>query len=151
MNIKPQQLEHWTDDQLIAHLYGAGPDDRHLEMCEHCLARIATLRGRQDDLRLTEHGSGDVSPELLAEQRRRTYRKLSRPVHGGVRVPVARWASVVVAALALGAGALYYGECQQQRAFDDMVSDAQLAQDVSVMSDNPEAQPTAPLQALFEE
>ena len=151
MNIESKLSGHWTDDQLIEYLYGVGPEDGHLDICAHCRTRAIDMRDRQAATHSLEQASDGVSKDLLAAQRRQIYAKLSRPIAWWGRVPFTRWASIGAAALALGAGAIYYGERQQQQAFDSMLSDAQLAQDVSRMSENPEAQPTAPLQALFEE
>ncbi len=52
--------------------------------------------------------------------------------------------------LVLGGALLVYEETRQQ-AMQNPVSDAQLAQQVSSMAQDSEPQPTAPLQALFEE
>ena len=30
MSVESNVSGHWTDEQLIAHLYGIGPEDRHL-------------------------------------------------------------------------------------------------------------------------
>jgi hypothetical protein len=46
---------------------------------------------------------------------------------------------------------LFYEQKHQRDLANDRVSDAQLAQDVSRMAQDSEPQPTAPLQALFEE
>jgi len=147
MNIESKLSGHWTDDQLIAHLYGVGPDDGHLHECRDCLSRLSVIEGCQEALRSSE----EVSFELLAAQRRRIYAKLTRPAHWWSGFHLGRWASAGAALFVLGGGVLYYEEQQRQQTANNMLSDAQLAQDVSRMSENSEAQPTAPLQALFEE
>ena len=147
MNIESKLSGHWTDDQLIAHLYGVGPDDGHLSDCLNCQSRLSVIEERQEALRSSE----EVSLELLAAQRRRIYAKLVGPAHGWPGSHLRRWASAGVALFVLGGSVLYYEEHQRQQTANNMLSDAQLAQDVSRMSENPEAQPTAPLQALFEE
>lgn len=147
MNIDSKLSGHWTDDQLIAHLYGVGPDDGHLYECRDCRSRLSVIEGRQQALRSSE----EVSFELLAAQRRRIYAKLAMPAHWWSGSHVRRMASAGAALFVLGGSVLYYEEQQRQQTANNTLSDAQLAQDVSRMSENPEAQPTAPLQALFEE
>jgi hypothetical protein len=146
MNVESSRSGHWTDDQLIAHLYGVGPDDQHLPGCQLCQSRLSGLKKRQQELR-----SEDVSSELLASQRRRIYARLTAPVHWSARWQVRRWASVAAVAAVLGGSALFYEEHEQQQAAARSLSDAQLAQDVSLLSQNSEAEPTGPLEALFDE
>ncbi len=138
---------HWTDDQLITHLYGVGPEDGHVAGCLECASRLSSLQNRQEVLRSGE----EPSHELLAAQRRRIYAKLTQPAPWWSAHHLRRWASAGAAALVLGGGVLYYEEYRQQQDRNHMISDDQLAQDVSDLSGNSEAQPTAPLQALFEE
>ncbi len=146
MNIESNRSGHWTDDELIAHLYGVGPDDHHLSNCRECRSRLSGFERRQQELR-----SGDVSAELLASQRRRIYARLTAPAPWSARWQARRWASVAAIAIVLGGSALFYEEHRQQQAANSVLSDAQLAQDVSLLSQNSEAQPTGPLQALFDE
>ncbi len=147
MNIESKLSGHWTDDQIIAHLYGVGPDDGHLYLCRECQWRFSVIEGRQKALRSSE----EVSFELLTAQRRQIYAKLTRLARWWSGYQLRRWASAGAALFVLGGSVLYYEEHQQQQVANNMLSDVQLAQDVSNMSENSEAQPTAPLQALFEE
>ncbi|MBV8864751.1 MAG: hypothetical protein JO210_05055 [Acidobacteriaceae bacterium] len=147
MNIGSKLSGHWTDDQLIAYLYDVGLDDGHLHGCRECQARLSVIEGRQEALR----SSQEVDFEFLAGQRRRIYAKITQPVRWGSRFQLRRWASAGAALFIVGGGLLYYEEHHRQQTGNSMLSDAQLAQDVSRMSENSEAQPTAPLQALFEE
>ena len=122
MNMESRASDHWTDDQLIAHLYGVGPENRHLDLCADCTARLACI-----------------------------YAKLAEPEKWFSAMHWKRWASAGAASVLLGAGVVLYQEHETQQIYDNALSDAQLAQDVSTMAQNTEAQPTAPLQALFEE
>ncbi len=146
MKLESNQSGHWTDDQLIAHLYGVGPDDHHLPNCGDCQSRLSGLKKRQQELR-----SEDVSPELLASQRRRIYQRLTARVRWSARWQVRRWVSAAAVGLALGGSVLFYQERERQQSANSMLSDAQLAQDVSLLSQNSEAPPTEPLHALFDE
>lgn len=146
MHVESKRSGHWTDDQLIAYLYGVGPDDRHLSNCRECQSRLSQLQERQQESR-----SEDVDVEQLAAQRRRIYARLTAPAHWSARWQVRRWASVAAMAAVLGGGALFYKEHEQQRAVNSRLSDAQLAQDVSLMSQNSEDMSTGPLEGLFDE
>ena len=146
MHVGSKQSGHWTDDQLIAYLYGVGPDDHHLSNCQECHSRLSKFQERQQELR-----SEDVDIELLVAQRRCIYAKLTAPVHWSARWQVRRWASVAAMAVAFGGGALFYEEHEQQHAAKSGLSDAQLAQEVSLLAQNSEDVPTGPLEALFDE
>ena len=139
--------DHWTDDQLIAHLYGVGPDNRqHLNACADCKARLSRMQ------RIRENWTAEeISPDLLAAQRRSIYASLAKQEKWFSAVHWKRWASAGAVSLLLGAGVVLYQEHETRQIYNDTLSDAQLAQDVSTMAQNTEAQPTAPLQALFEE
>lgn len=146
MHVESKRSGHWTDDQLIAYLYGVGPDDHHLSSCQECQSRISQFQERQKELR-----SEDVDVELLASQRRRIYARLTASAHWSAHWQVRRWASVAAVAVVFGGGALFYKEHVQQYAVNRSLSDAQLAQDVSLLAQNSEDQPTGPLEALFDQ
>ncbi len=155
--MEPKSPDHWTDDQLIAHLYGVGPDNQqHLNVCGDCKTRLSRMQSVRQNWTAEE-----VSPDLLAAQRRSIYGRLTKSETWFAETWFAetwfaalhwrRWASAGAVSLLLGAGVVWYQEHETQQIYDDTLSDAQLAQDVSTMAQNTEAQPTAPLQALFEE
>jgi len=56
---------HWTGDELVAHLYGVGLDDGHERNCAECRARIAAMRARREE---TSSEDG-VSAGFLRSQR----------------------------------------------------------------------------------
>jgi anti-sigma factor RsiW len=139
---------HWTDDRLIAHLYGVEPEDAHFENCVECKTRLARMEANRRAL--DRSAEEEVSFDFLAAQRRKIYARLTdhgHNWHGSVR----RWAAAAATVLVMGGGLLVYEEMQQQSTVKNKVSDAQLAQEVSSMTQDSEPQPTAPLQALFEE
>ncbi len=145
MNIASKLSGHWTDDQLIEHLYGVGPADGHLSGCPECQSRLSGMQSRK-----RAFAPEEVSADRLLAQRRSIYGKLTEPIKGSYRLYLRRWAAAAAAVLVFSGGLAYYQEYQQQHDRDAMLSDAQLAQDVSRMSENQEAQPVAPLQALFQ-
>lgn len=151
MNIESKSSGHWTDDQLIAHMYGAEPavgiDYRHLERCGECKARLQGMLARRKEI--TENAS-DVDAAFLADQRRRIYTRLTQPIHWWQTASLWRWASAGAATAALGTGLLLFSDGNHLNKPDANVSDAQLAQEVSAISLDTEAPPAAPLKALFE-
>ncbi len=141
---------HWTDHQLIEHLYGVGPEGDHLRGCSECQDRLSAMQSCRLALEPTSEQAGPGA-ELLARQRRRIYAKLAEPAHWWSETRMRRWASAAATLLVLGGGLMVYEEYHQQELVKDQVSDAQLADQVSSMTQDSEPQPTAPLEALFEE
>jgi predicted anti-sigma-YlaC factor YlaD len=135
---------HWTDEELVAHVYGVGPEKGHLDQCAECQGRFASMLAHRNMLERSAPQK-DVSVEFLAAQRRSIYARLTISQHW----PLRRWASVATGVLIMGGGMLVYQ--QQRHMVDNRISDAQLAADVSRMAADAEPDSTAPLQALFEE
>jgi hypothetical protein len=108
---------------------------------------MQTRRGSIED----HAGTGEVSPEFLARQRRRIYAKLEEPVRWWLLGSFRRWAPVAAMLCVMGAGFIAIEQTHPFGHDQSSVSDAQLAADVSRLADDPEPSPTAPLQALFEE
>jgi anti-sigma factor RsiW len=139
---------HWTNEQLIEHLYGVAAD-QHLDACPDCQARLSSMQARRQAVE-TNSSEDDASFEVLAAQRRRIYARLSEPRPFWSDARLRRWASAAAMIAVLGGGFLVY-EDHKQQVMDNKISDAQLAQEVSSMAQESEPQPTAPLQVLFEE
>ena len=139
---------HWTDEQLIAYLYGLESADAHFSACDECQGRVAAMRAQRRAIDAASHEQ--VSFDFLAAQRRTIYARLTNKTPWWSNAQVRRWASAAAAVLVMGGGLLVYQEKQAHRSADSTVSDAQLAQDVSRMAQDAEPQSTAPLEALFE-
>lgn len=141
---------HWTDEQLIEYLYGVGPENAHVDACTDCQARLAAMEvNRETDLSRCD---GEIAFEFLAAQRRKIYARLTTPAtRRWTQLQPRRLAATAATLAVLGGGLFLYEEHQKQQMIDNKLSDAQLAQQVSNMAEEAEAQPTAPLQALFEE
>jgi len=138
---------HWTDERLIAHSYGVETADGHFQSCAECQARLA---GMQANRRAVESVSPDeVSFEFLAGQRRKIYARLTERQAWWSQVQLRRWASAAMAVLVLSGGLLFFEQSQQPQP-TDKVSDVQLAQQLSSITEDSEPPSTAPLQALFE-
>lgn len=142
---------HWTDEQLIAHFYGIGPEDGHLTGCAECQSRAAAMMGSRKSQEQAALVADQVSFDFLAAQRRRIYARLAQPARIGFR----RLASAAAAVLVIGAGVLTYQEQQQHQSMnrimtENRISDAQLASEVSQMGQDSDPAPVAPIQELFE-
>jgi hypothetical protein len=145
MRIESTQSGHWTDDQLIDHLYGLGPNDGHLSNCGECSTRLQTMQARRRQVSADEV----VSDSFLAAQRRSIYARLSKPQRWWHEFSMMKVAAAAAMVLVLGGTAAVYENHQRELA--ESRADAQLAQDVSQMSFESEPQATAPLKGLFVE
>lgn len=141
---------HWTDEQLIASLYGVGPENDHLRHCQKCESRRASLWSNRGALEDTEPNEKELSFEFLAAQRRAVCERLAaRPAWPSIP-GWRRWAPAAMALLLLGGGAAVYEKHHAGQVAGSQLSDAQLAFEVSRMSQDWQDQPAAPLQGLFE-
>jgi hypothetical protein len=140
--------KHWTDEQLIAHLYGVGPADHHVDSCRECQARLSRMQLRRNALESSS--TPEATVDFLAAQRRKIYAAIEQPVHWWSQMQVRRWGSALAGMAIVASGLLLY-ENHNKPTPRDSISDSQLAQDVSRIAADPEPPATAPLQALFEE
>jgi hypothetical protein len=143
MRIKSAGSGHWTDDQLIDHLYGVGPTDGHLDECVDCGARFAAIEVRRQRIVMDEA----VGDGFLAGQRRAIYARLSKPRRWWHDLPMGRFAAAAAMFVVLAGSVTMYE--RRQRELAESKADVQLAQDVSQMSTESEAPATAPLKGLF--
>jgi hypothetical protein len=147
MSIMSAQSAHWTDEQLIDHLYGLGPLDGHLNQCEHCGSRLSAMESRREQVISSEK---PVSHEFLAAQRRAIYARLSQPRHFWSDWPLSRLAAAAAMLVVLAGSAAVY-ENHRRELVAQSISDAQLVQDVSRLCFESEPPSTAPLRGLFVE
>jgi hypothetical protein len=153
MSIESRLSGHWTDDELIEHLYGVGPNDGHMDVCRECQARLsaAETRRRMLEADLMASEGETASHDFLMDQRRRIYAKLSQPANRWTGISVGRWAPAAATLLIVAGGLMVYDQRVRHERLAPSVSDVQLARDVSCMAADSEPRSTAPLQALFEE
>lgn len=148
MDIESRLSGHWTDDRLIEHLYGVGPEDGHLQICGECQARLSAAQSVRLRLETDLASDGESAGyDFLMAQRRRIYARLNEPAKSWT----GRWAPALAMLVALAGGLVIYDRGFRQERLDRHVSDAQLASEVSCMASDSEPRSTAPLQALFEE
>ncbi len=140
------KTEHWTDEQLLAHLYGVGPEDGHPNDCSACGQRITEMLANRQSIEALRGTHEDVTFELLARQRRAIYAGLGRKRSV---FAMGRWASAL-AMVAFVAGAIIVIE-ERQQADNRQISDAQLVEEVSQMAQDPTPTAVAPIEGLFQE
>lgn len=143
MNIVSAQSAHWTDEQLIEHLYGIGPMDGHLDRCEQCSHRLSEMKERRSQRSF----EAPVSDDFLAAQRRAVYARLSERRRWWRVMPMQRWAAAAAMCFVLAGSAAVYEH--HRRELVEARMDAQLAADVSRMSDESEPAAIDPLRGLF--
>lgn len=148
MNSLPNPPEHWTDEQLIASFYDAAPENSHIVQCAVCRERLSALLAHRQSLERMANDMDEVSFSFLAAQRRQIYSRLSEPVRPWSNLLARKWASAATL-LVLGGGFIIF-EQNRPVSPERKISDVQLAQEMSRMSQDLEAQPVAPLQGLFE-
>jgi hypothetical protein len=152
MSIEFRRSGHWTDEELIQHLYGVGPQDGHLHVCGVCQARLTAAQSARRVIETNLAADSDSAGyDFLMAQRRRIYARLTEPAKSWTGVSMRRWAPGFAMLLVLAGGLVLYDHGFRQEPLDPHVSDAQLAREVSCMAEDSEPQSTAPLQALFEE
>jgi hypothetical protein len=151
MGVEHKAAGHWSDEQLIEHLYGIGPEGEHIEHCPECCTRLSDMQAHRQRVELDSVADDAVSHDFLMAQRREIYAKLAPARTGAwfVGNSMKRWTSAAVALFVISGGVLLYEQKHREPLTADHVSDVQLALDVSQMAQDPEAEPTAPLQALF--
>ena len=151
MNVESNLSGHWTDEQLIEHLYGVGPENGHLDECGECRGRLAAMQVARKAVEADSSPAEEVPFEVLAAQRRSIYARIERLPRWEIGVQIRRWAAAGAMIALLGGGALMYERAHDQQALQNRITDAQLAQQVSQIASDPEPGATGPLQALFDE
>ena len=152
MSIESRVSGHWTDDDLIAYIYGIPPTDNHLETCSLCQQRVRSMRTNRQTI---EEGQlsdvDDVTFEFLAAQRRKVYARLDQPAAWWSALRMRHWASAATTLLLILCGLLMFQEQTVKQQSVKTISDAQLSQEVGQMAQADEPSPTEPLEALFQE
>ena len=151
MNIESNLSGHWTDEQLIEHLYGIGPAGEHIESCAYCRERLSSLVAARRALEQQAAMPDQVPFDLLAAQRRTVYARMEREQRWTLSVGGRRWAAACAMVALLAGGTFLYQQRGHQAAVQSKVTDAQLAQEVSQLAADGESPSTAPLQGLFDE
>jgi anti-sigma factor RsiW len=146
-------MSHWTEEQLIHHLYGIGPSDDHVTECAECRARLHEMRQARESVESRFDMSETVDSASLASARRAIYARIDAGQRRSPwQLPGRIWATAALGIALLGGALTFHGTHSTiNRADEAKVSDTQLAQQVSQIADNTEPAAAAPLEALFEE
>jgi predicted anti-sigma-YlaC factor YlaD len=151
MNIASNLSGHWTDEQLIEHLYGVGLEASHIDTCDYCRQRLADMKAQRRMVdTVAAVRANEVPADLLAAQRRSIYARLERESGWMAAWHIRRWAATCATVAILG-GATFLFEQQHTQPVQNKMSDAQLVQEVSQIASDQEPAPVAPLQGLFDD
>ncbi len=152
MNIPSTQSGHWTDDELLATIYGIGPSANHLDGCPECRSRLASMQVSRQSIDGNAPVSSGVDAAFLAAQRRAIYARIQQPVRWWHLVSVQRWTAGVATTCVLFGSLVVYQHSREEQKRRDAISDAQLAQEVTLMAQDQDAGSSsmAPLKGLFE-
>jgi hypothetical protein len=138
---------HWTNDELLNHLYGVGPTDGHELECAGCQERIAGMQ-RQ---RSTQADEPWVPEEFLRSQREAIAQRVARDqtrAETWWRPPA--WAAVMVAV----AMALSWPQPPREKLTaggNALKSDAGMYLEIYQAISTEEPRALAPMHSLFEE
>ena len=135
--------KHWSDEELVARLYGVGPVDDHLDTCESCARRWDAVRSRYESLATA---GVEVSETFLAAQRRAIHARLGEKRHRLPRVLVPVLVTVLLAAILI-----VYRPAPAPPPQAEKATDAQLFDDVFKMVSDPAPSAVGPIRSLFEE
>jgi hypothetical protein len=135
--------KHWSDEQLVARLYGIGPEDSHLELCPSCAKRWEAIRLAYENARPS---AIEMSDEYFAAQRRAIRTRLGRK-----RRTVPRVLVPVLVTLLLAAIVIVYKPSHKPPPTADEISDSQLFEDVFRRVSGTEPSAVVPIRSLFEE
>jgi hypothetical protein len=157
-----EKTQHWSDDELLRRVYGVVSEgavaeahpDAHLDECPECGAKWRELLSRRAAI-LSLAGSAGVSEERLQRQRQAVWARIER--RPGLRFW--QWAPGAAAAGMLAAGILLlhtpgFSPVPRPRpavSAAAQISDAQLFNDVAVLSAPEAPRAAAPIEGLFEE
>ena len=135
--------KHWSDDELVARLYGVRPEDPHIKVCESCARRWEAVRLRHDTLR---PAAPEVSEAFLAAQRRAIEARL-----GERRLHVRRTLVPALAAVLAAAVLVVMRPAPEKPPAVQEISDSQLFEDVFRRASATEPSSVGPIRSLFEE
>ena len=136
-------VKHWSHEELVSRLYGLGPEDGHLDVCDTCARRFEAMQSRYASL----HPAGiEVSGAFLAAQRRAIQARLRerRPSFSRVLVPV-------LVTLLLAVAVIVYRRAPEPMPPVEHVSDSQLFDDIFSRLSDPAPAAVGPIRSLFEE
>jgi hypothetical protein len=136
--------KHYSDDDLVARVFGLDAADGHLDTCESCNRRLDLFRRRH----LARHVlDTEVPAGLLADQRRAVYSRLLQAKPRRFR---SGWVPVPVAAMLLVVAMFTVFRPAAQKQSADAISEDQALQDVFTAASGTATTGLKPVKFLFE-
>lgn len=133
---------HWSSEELVARLYGVGPNDSHFESCEECRTTWEKVLQKRKSFLSREVV---VSDAVLAAQRRAITDRIKTKHRFVLKFLLPSVAAVVVLLAAL----LVFHPTQKVEP-EGPLSDRQFFEDVYSMVSSPEPRALGPVRSLFE-
>ncbi len=138
---------HWSEDQVIAELYGVGPGDDHLSHCPQCRSRVDRLmQERQKRIQ----GDLPVSYDFLAAQRRCVLARLDARAAWWQRPFLIPATALLALILVLSMLNPFRWSGEPQDTGNTSYSDSTVFEDAFARAYSTEPEFSEPLQALFE-
>ena len=132
--------EHWTQEQLLDHLYGLREADEHMAACQDCSTRAKNLALSRN--RAVE--PPEIADDFLAAQRRKIHERIGSPLRSWHPL---RWAVSVMAVLAIVLGLSLY----RSNPVVTPTRDDQFFTEISTMAQNPAPRAVQPIEALVQD
>jgi hypothetical protein len=154
MRPREEEAGHWSDEELIARLYGlnaAGAAEEHLDSCSECGLRWRALSARRDVvLRHAELEGATTADEL---QLRRQREAVWARIEAARARPKWRWAPAGMAALVVLAGVVLVSPPRftlNSAKPGATISDTQLFAELDTISAPENLRAAVPLSEMFE-
>ena len=136
------ETRHWSDEEILADLYGVGPVAGSRDECADCQRRRQSMRRRQEELRAA---APEPSETFFAAQRQAVMaRGTYHPRFSSLQL-VPGLAAVVLLLLAI-----FFNRPVPPAQPAPEVSDAQLLEDVFSIVARSEPTPVEPVRGLFQ-
>ena len=142
---------HWTDDDLLHHLYGIRMADGHLDACSACQARLRQIRLRKQQSTCAP----EFTDQELAAQRRNIYRRLEGPDQARWSFPRSfPWMPAMATVALLLLGVMLSGPAPEADVEKELMAsggDSQFYTEIYASMGSAEPRAASPIRGLFEE
>lgn len=137
--------KHWSDDELLDHLYGVGPENNHLKACADCSERWHTLEAS----RRAFMQDPEVSSVRLLQQRTAILQRIERSQSTFFSW---RFLTALSGATAMALGVLVYTpQHTNPVAVQTASSDTQFFSEIYSEMEQTEPRAVRPIRKLFKE
>lgn len=139
--------KHWSEEEMLDHLYGVGPDDDHLSICAACDGQLQALAARRRTV--VSNGEPAVDGAFLLRQRTAVMDRIERSNRSFIS-----WKAVTAfaGATAMVLGFLVYQPQRTKPLVAQTVgSDTQFFSEIYSEVEQTEPRALKPMRRLFEE